>query len=284
MKTCPNCHAEMTEDVKFCTNCGTKLDSATSQQPNTSNSGVSNGFSNFAETITTNVDFKKEGKNYWSWLKSGWFHPMEEVDGSSWYGISTLVAEIILTFIGVRILIGKGISEAIKGSTISIADKSMITKFVSGLVFKLSLLTIVICAALLAVTYFIRLFVYGRKENPFSFVNEVSHRASLGVIITVLSFLSLALFSSPSIGAIKWNVFLISAGLVLFTLAIYSMIFAGEGAVHDKYFGAILYAIAYAIILYIAWSVIKDMAVSAIMSQFHVDLGQFWNYMGGSRY
>ena len=283
MKTCPNCHAQMTEDVKFCTNCGTKLD-GTNQERSKKVAQTPGRLATFTENITTNVDFKNEAQNYWVWLKSGWLHPMEEMEGKAWYGISTLAAEIILTFIGLRILVGKGIGDAIRGSSISLTDQSMITKFAGGLVFKLALITIVICAALLAVTYFVRLFIYGRKENVFNFVNTIVHRASLGTIVTVVSFLSLALFSSASIGAAKWNGILIGAGITLFSLAIYSMIFADEGAIRDKYFGAIIYAVAYAIILLIAWSVIKDMVASALLTQFHVDLGQIWSYMGGGRY
>lgn len=279
MKECPNCHTQMPNDTKFCTNCGNKLSNDQSKSSQLSRS-TSNKGQDISGSILTNINFKTEGRNYWSWLKSGWIHPMENVDGSSWYGIVTLLIEIILTFIGIRIYIGKGINEAVAGTlgiggTISSTDQARATSFAGGIIFKLALLTIVVCAALVAITYFIRYFIYGHKENVFSLINELVHRDSLSVIVTLVSFLSLSIVSSNvTLGSIKWNTILIGISITLFTLAIYSMIFVGNGAIHDKYFGAIIYVIVYYIVCYIAWIIIKDMSISAFASQFHINIDQ----------
>lgn len=53
MKTCPNCNAQYSDDVRFCTNCGTTL--AAAAAPQSSSQGLNFDFSGSAPVVTAST-------------------------------------------------------------------------------------------------------------------------------------------------------------------------------------------------------------------------------------
>lgn len=110
MKECPNCHAEMGEDVNFCTNCGTDLrqvavseekpapaapepKAAPVQEAEVKAEGQADGqASGRAENVLS---------TYWQWLLHAWKKPTEAVAAEKWYGLTTLILEDLFFILAV---------------------------------------------------------------------------------------------------------------------------------------------------------------------------------------
>ena len=118
MKKCPNCGASMDADVNFCTNCGTKLIEENINTSVEKTTRVEPVFQTPAQPqrMRSTSDRSVKMHNYWQWLVASWKRPTGEQSAEKWYGIATILGEILLFVLGISVALNGSIS-GIFGST-----------------------------------------------------------------------------------------------------------------------------------------------------------------------
>lgn len=151
-----------------------------------------NNSSNVASTVTMGKKL-----NYFKWILSSWIHPGEEVKGAKWYGVVTIVAELLVFFGALyrffHVLV-KSIFRANLNNVFYIINggKSNLAELLIYL--KLFVFSLIAAAIIIGGTYLVsRYLVSGKKENFWAYTNRIAHYSGINVILTLV-ILILGLF------------------------------------------------------------------------------------------
>lgn len=131
----------------------------------------------------------KKKVNYFKWLVKSWMHPAAETEGSKWFGITTLIGELLLFFVALYAFFHKALAN-------TVFDINNIFYMLNGgksnaaeiLVYsKLFLYSLISIAVILGGTYLInRYLVSGERESFWDYMNRVAHYSGLNVIFTLI--------------------------------------------------------------------------------------------------
>ena len=131
--------------------------------------------------------------NYFKWILSSWIHPGEEVEGAKWYGVVTIVAELLVFFGALyrffHVLV-KSIFRANLNNVFYIINggKSSIAELLIYL--KLFIFSLIATAIIIGGTYLVsRYLVSGKKENFWTYTNRITHYSGINVILTLVILL-----------------------------------------------------------------------------------------------
>ena len=131
--------------------------------------------------------------NYFKWILSSWIHPGEEVEGAKWYGVVTIVAELLVFFgalyrffhVFVKSIFRANFNNVfyiINGGKSSIAELSIYLK--------LFIFSLIAAAIIIGGTYLVsRYLVSGKKENFWTYTNRITHYSGINVILTLVILL-----------------------------------------------------------------------------------------------
>lgn len=267
MKKCPNCGASMDTDVKFCTNCGTKLFSE-STEVNT-NSNLKSQTKNVSISKPTrmkknnNSHSSSQGPivmhNYWQWLVSSWKQPNSEQNAEKWYGATTILGEILLFVWGISIAINGSLTQMF-GST----GGDFTTKVLFELFIFLALVGLGKVVGVIAG----RKFSFQEKVDFLTLINRVAQLSNINAIIMVVAFVCCILGRNNYSFAVLLSVI----ALLIFDLACITMAVKGQNAKRDSFYG-LLISVAIALIIMmvltgIFGNTLKDQIQSLLSSIF----------------
>ena len=136
--------------------------------------------------------------NYFKWILSSWIHPGEEVEGAKWYGVVTIVAELLVFFGALYRFFHVLVKNSFFGANINNifyvlnGGKSSIAELLVYL--KLFIFSLIAAAIIIGGTYLVsRYLVSGKKENFWAYTNRITHYSGINVILTLV-ILVLGLF------------------------------------------------------------------------------------------
>ncbi|MGQ5709161.1 DUF6574 domain-containing protein [Lactobacillus sp. PSON] len=243
---------------------------------------INDTFSKVSSQITTAVkNFDKE--SLWKWFVTSWKTPSAQQQGEKWYGIATLLVEMILfSFAGmsaIKKITYEKVSDQVATSDYSGVSQyiqNKITQLVHGLGFDLFLFVFISVIGLIAASYFINKFVHGKTVSVFDYINKIVQLSNISVFLVIA--ISLVLFMNPM------NYKLAFFGLLtlinwLFIFACAFCIKDGPETNRDYFYGVILYIIVMVVIVFIAWEIVKGQMVSQFQSILNVDISPYLDLM-----
>lgn len=191
MKECPNCHAEMGEDVNFCTNCGTDL-----RQVAVSEEKPAPAAPEPKAAPVQEAEVKAEGQassqaenvlfTYWQWLLHAWKKPAEAMAAEKWYGLTTLILEDLFF-----ILAGlTGMNKLASSLITSYPYLSAIITELKSSAFSYVVISVVLGqVVVLAINYF-AMKRFAKSEFDFlGYLNRYAHLSAYSLILNVLFWL-----------------------------------------------------------------------------------------------
>ena len=265
MKKCPNCGANMDADVKFCTNCGTKLasESIDIDTNNKLESSSRNGSTQATRMRNNNGQSSRQSSvamhNYWQWLVNSWKQPTREQDVEKWYGIATILGEILLFVWGISIAINGSITQMF-GSTGG--------DFTTKVLFELFLFLALVGLGKIVGVIAGRKFAFQEKFDFLTLFNRVAQLSNINAIIMVVAFVCFILGRNNYSFAVLLSVI----ALLIFDLACIMITVKGRNAKHDSFYG-LLISVAIALIIMmvltgIFGNTLKDQIQSLLSSIF----------------
>lgn len=270
MKKCPNCGASMDADVKFCTNCGTKLSSANTKINVNNNLKRSGEEKSTSQSITQAARMKRDNSqtprqssvvmnNYWQWLVNSWKQPTGEFSAEKWYGVATILGEILLFVWGISIAINGSITQMF-GSTGG--------GFTTQVLFELFLFLALVGLGKVVGVIVGRKFAFQEKVDFLTVVNRVAHISNINAIIMVVAFICCILGGNNYGFAVLLSII----ALLIFDLACIMITVKGQKAKHDIFYGLLIsVAIAFVImmiLLGVFGNTLKDQIQSLLSSIF----------------
>ena len=192
----------------------------------------------------------KSKKNYFKWIASSWLHPAEDQPAASWYGVVTLVGELLVFFISLyaffhQMLVNSmldidNVFYILNGSKSNIAE---------GLVYtKLFCYSVIALIVIIGGTYLIiRYLVSNKKENFWDYINTIAHYSGLNFIITIIIFF-LGIFS---IGGKAISVLAFLALMIFSVAVLVAVIDRAHEEGLDKVYAGIVTALVIALGLFI---------------------------------
>lgn len=279
MKLCSNCHSEMEDSTKFCTNCGAKMiiegdqkeATTASQSPETNDSSKNRGNSSIDTQALQNAL-----QGYWGWLLASWKKPFEAQKTTKYAGLLTLFLESLFFTLGIGHWVQKATSAATNTANnilgaFSNTSSSYNNSYSIGIGFYLTIiLTIWLAAVAMIGVAFLIHHAVGKslgEEKFIDYLNKLSHYSSSILLLTILFFLiSLSGISTVSMLVIILIITLIST---IWEIAIIcGVVELKEANQLDRIYGA---TITVAICI-----VIELIALSIVMSQLGDTLGSFF--------
>lgn len=295
VKTCPNCGAEMEADVNFCTECGNDIKnvpvnpvSSNSQpvmQTQNGNQNQYNQTQNYQAPIqpqtrsSQNQTFSRvsevvknfDKENLWKWFVTSWKTPSAEQQGEKWYGIVTLLLEMIIF----SWAFGAGIKKAALANIHPEAlgyFQAKTNSFFHSLSFDQFLLVFITGAGVIVAAYVAHKFVYNDSLSVWNLINQIVQLSNINAILVLV--LSLICWTN-----LQSSIALI-LGLMLFIGLLFMM--AGAYTVHenqpgqrDTFYGIIIYLVIVAAFIAIAYFIVKGQIVSQIQSTFEIDITKY---------
>lgn len=163
--------------------------------------------------------------NYFKWLVNSWAHPGENLAGSKWFGVTTIIGELVIFFGSLYAFFHKMLKNTMLDvdtifNTLNGAKSGAAELLVYS---KLLLYSLIAVAIILGGTYLInRYLVSGKKEDFWTFTNRIAHYSGLNVIfvliilvlgltgvagrlISILTMLALLFFSIAILVAVVGN-------------------------------------------------------------------------------
>ncbi|WP_297816655.1 zinc ribbon domain-containing protein [uncultured Lactobacillus sp.] len=308
MKTCPNCGAQMEADVNFCTECGSDIrnvapnqnsqtaDIQQVEQPTQTNWQESNNNMNQVidnsyqqpqvQQVTNNSTTPNQTlsrvseavKNFdkdslWNWFVTSWKTPSAKQNGEKWYGIATLLLEMIIF----SWAFGAGVKKAVMSNiptAIPSYYQDKFNGFFRSLGFDQFLVVLITGAGVIVGSYVAHKIVYNQNSSIWSLINKIVQLSNINaIVVLVLSLICWLSFKSmPQV----------IIGLMLFVAILYLM--AGAFSIHedqesirDPFYGVILYLVIVVLFAALAYLVVKGQLVSQIRDTFQVDISQYFN-------
>lgn len=284
MKKCPNCGSQMENDVNFCTVCGTDIRNVSPEsnqadlEPKNKNVGaqkVGENTTTESNTRQTNQTISKVTeavKNFdkdslWNWFVSSWKTPSKGKKGEKWYGVVTLLLEMILfawaTGFGIKKMIVQ-----LAGINLSSNNEQFSNNFNSifhAVTMDLFLVVLILGAGIVIGSYFAHKFIYESNCNIsfFDYTNKIVQLSNINaIIVLVLSLLSFVDYKG-----------LISIISILCAFVAIVFLLAGAAAIHengksnrDYFWGEIIYAIIVLVAVGLAWLIVKNQVMSQFQS------------------
>ncbi|WP_290033129.1 DUF6574 domain-containing protein [Ligilactobacillus cholophilus] len=150
------------------------------------------GSEKVASKVTNNSsenNEKNQSVNYFKWLVNSWIHPGTKCQGAKWFGITTIIAELLVFFGSLYAFFHKVLANTmfdidnifytLNGSKSNIAELLVYSKL-----FGYSLIA---AAIILGGTYLVnRYLVSGEKESFWDYMNRVAQYCGLNVIFALV--------------------------------------------------------------------------------------------------
>ncbi|QNQ80203.1 zinc ribbon domain-containing protein [Lactobacillus sp. PV034] len=276
MKICPNCQAQVEDDVKFCTHCGYKFaNNAANQavqtvvnnqppvspnynqatnvnpqpqpqsQPAQPQSQITNQISNAVHNF--------DAHNLWQWFVDSWKHPLGEQKAPKWYGIVTFIVEDILFALGSMLIANAAMSSATFGMFSGNSDTN-------GAFIQVFLFLILLTLGSILASFIASKFVYSQTIGFWDYVNRIAQIDNLSAIFMIVAFIG-ALIKSDGLFA-----FLVILAGIFFELAVFVPVLADKNAKRDKFYGLIIGVVIQLIIAGILFSVFKQSIQSQLQN------------------
>ena len=283
MKECPNCHAEMGEDVNFCTNCGTDLrqvavseekpapaapepKAAPVQEAEVKAEGQADGqASGQAENVLS---------TYWQWLLHAWKKPTEAVATEKWYGLTTLILEdlffILAVLAGMNNLASSLItsypyfSSIITEITSYPYFSSIITELKSSFSSYVMISVVLGQVVVLAINYF-AMKRFAKSEFDFlGYLNRYAHLSAYSLILNVL-FLLFALTGNLGLQGIVFNM----TAVVGFLALIYVLLEEKAEKIDQMQFALVISIIVLIVVMIVVNMFFKEFAskIASVISR-----------------
>lgn len=232
-------------------------------------------------TSTQTSESKSPKKmNYFKWLLSSWIHPGEDVEGSKWYGIVTIIAELFVFFGALYRFFHIMFKNSFFAANINNifymlnGSKSNIAEMLVYL--KLFFFSLIAAAIIIGGTYLVsRYLVSGKKENFWAYTNRITHYSGINVILTLV-ILVLGLFGVAG-RAISL--------LTLFALAIFgiAVLVAVIGRSNEEGLDRIYAGIVTTLVIGLGFFVFYLLASNIILKVITFGMQVFMMMMGGAQ-
>lgn len=239
-----------------------------SQQPQQ----INDTFSKVSSQITTAVkNFDKE--SLWKWFVTSWKTPSAEQHGEKWYGVATLLVEIILFTIGLTAGSKRFAMDQVPAEYRSELG-SRISSVIHTFGFDIFLTLVVLCAGIIVSSYLSSKFAHGTTVSFLQYTNKVVQMSNLSAIIVIV--MSLLLFFDIK-GTIAVTSLLMSFTVLLFLIAAGFCIKDGPKTARDPFYGVILYIILTAIVVIIVFAIFGNQISTQTQQMFNSNFGQLFD-------
>lgn len=223
-------------------------------------------------------------ENLAKWFTTSWKEPSADVEGEKWYGIVTLLLEMIVF----AWTLGSGMKNTIyqqfRGTTIPESAQKSVNQMIHGITLDVFLLVLIGGAGIVVGSYLAYRFVYGKAPEFFTYVNRLVHLSNINVFL-VLALGLIALTNLKDMTTLYAA--LANITLLLFLFAGASLLKDNEPRQKDYFYGIILYLVIVLVVAFIAYSIVKGQMVSQFRSYFGIDISKFFDLnslFGGSNY
>lgn len=240
----------------------------------------SNLETNTSQSKNKKASSTKQKTNYFKWILSSWVHPGAETKGAKWYGIVTIVAELVIFFGSLYRFFHVVFENSILGANMTnifIALNGGRSKIAEILVYlKLFAFSIIAAAVIIGGTYLVkRYLVSGKKENFWTYVNRITHYSGINVILTLI-ILIFGLFG------IAGRVISI---LTLFSLAVFeiAVLVAVIGGSNEEGLDRIYAGIVTMLVMGLGFFIFYLLASNIIMKIIALGIQVFMMMMGGAQ-
>ncbi|MCF1783879.1 MAG: zinc ribbon domain-containing protein [Lactobacillus mulieris] len=228
MKECPNCHAMVESGDKFCTSCGFKFTAQETVQPVQQQPQSVQPVQQVQvqqTTQQTNESLKKlknTSKSYWNWLLASIKTPSADLEAGKWYGIITIIWEVMLPGIVSYFTLNSALKTAILSKAGSFANNAAFSSIVDAMLSRVSnfigmiILSIVIIGignkiVEILISYYTNDFVfkekYTKKVSFFEYSNRIMSKnginAIISVILTIVCLFTINSFKSGMMSAMS---------------------------------------------------------------------------------
>lgn len=229
----------------------------------------------FAKVSSAVKNFDKE--SLWKWFVTSWKTPSADQQGEKWYGIATLLVEMILfAWSGMsgikKIVYDKITTDLSDYNTIPHSIESRINSLVHGLGFDLFLWVLILAIGLIAVSYLINKFVHGQSVSLFDHINKIVQMSNLSVFLVIA--LAIVLFINP----LNYRVLFMALVAIINWLFLFAGAFSikeGPKTNRDPFYGVIIFIIAMIVVNVIAFMIVKSQLISQFQSSFNVDISSY---------
>lgn len=218
--------------------------------------------------------------NYFKWILSSWVHPGSEVEGAKWYGIVTIIAELVIFFGSLYRFFHVVFENSALGANMTnifIALNGGRSKIAELLVYlKLFIFSIIAAAIIIGGTYLVkRYLVSGKKENFWTYVNRITHYSGINVVLTLI----ILVFGMFGVAGRAISI------LTLFSLAVFeiAVLVAVIGGSNEEGLDRIYAGIVTMLVIGLGFFVFYLLASNIIMKIIALGIQVFMMMMGGAQ-
>lgn len=271
MKQCPNCHTQLADNIKYCTNCGQFVGDISPQSTATSKSATVEprvqpvAQNNVAQQANSAApDFNRArilSQNYFQNLLLSWQHPnrFNAPTQQRYFGITSFIIIALLntlTLWGVIANAGRLLTALITNlstifdptstesfsvtqqQTVQQEINRVISQYTSGVYFKFFLMTLIVFIFFIGCGYLVKRYLIGDETVAlFDYINEYAHYINGMIVLSALTFL-LALLGIAA--TYKIIFFLIIVGSVLFNVGFFMATSSGLERRFDKIYSLVI--------------------------------------------
>lgn len=281
MKRCPNCNAEVPDDAKFCTHCGAKLAAVPAAAKSEPVAAQNNQPQQPFQRKANSQDFQNSLNSYWKWLVGSWKKPFENQITNKYFGLITLLLEVLLFTLGVGHLAQKGAAVAsnaannindIKSLFSGSSSSTVSSSYTIGFGFYISIILIIFLAAVAMVgVSFLILHAVGGNQSQESFLNYLNRLAhySNSILILDIAFCLILFLASVGSTSVLLSLLILSLISIIWTITLTLGVttFKNSGQ-FDRIYGAIISAAICSIIEIVALSLIASKLGDTVSSFF----------------
>lgn len=228
-------------------------------QPSQASQVASETFSKVSSAVK---NFDKE--SLWKWFVTSWRTPSAQQQGEKWYGIATLLVEILLFSIGFTHGLKATVMPSVSGGLFSFTGlQSKADNAMSGLGIIVFIALVVLSFGIITASYFSSKFVHGKTVEFTSYVNKVVQLSNLSAILVLA--ISILMFINFS-GTAGLSILLMVFTTMLFLFAAGAEVLDGPKTKRDTFNGVILYIILVLILILIVIGIFGQQISSQIPS------------------
>lgn len=212
-------------------------------------------------------------KSLWNWYTTSWKTPSAKQNGEKWYGIATLIVELILLSwpiaSGVKKLLYSTIPTAIPSEI-----QNRFNSFFQGLGIDLFLWFLIAFVGTILGSYFIHKFIYNESADFLQYTNKIVQLSNVNIILALaIAILSIIDFKDTA----KFVAILTILLTNIFTLAGAIAMKEDRPGNKDYFYGVIIYMVIVIAANVLAMFVVKGQLVSQVQNAFQVDISKYFN-------